>query len=152
MEAASPPPPDAHPAGQVKLDIFALPSQTTPLVILLIGVIYGTVIASSASRPALLLSVRDWLKWPERARRAHRLAPADGRYPAIRIQTGGPIGSLWWFGLVSIAAYVVSWLAPLAIAGHLLWLVVREIQQPPLAVAAGDGPRYGASSSAKDGE
>lgn len=69
---------------------------------------------------------------------------------ALRIQAGGPVGPLWWFGLVSLAAYVVSWLAPLGIAGHLLWLVVREVQQPPLLVAAGDGPGDGASS-AKDG-
>lgn len=77
-----------------KLNIFALPSQTTILVVLVICAIYATAIAISVGPtffplwPLMvglaILSLRGWLGWPERQHRLHHLTPANQQFPALQ--------------------------------------------------------------------
>lgn len=81
--------------NKVKLNIFALPSQTTILFGLIVAVLLGTVLVGSIdpSLPAcmrplpltlLVLSLRRFLGWPEREMARHDLQPAGDDLAALR--------------------------------------------------------------------
>lgn len=77
-------------------NILALPSQTTILVTMLVGVIYGSVIAIVMATgsplldvmvPGLLvLSIRLWMAWPEREQRVLRPVPGYRECPKIQVR------------------------------------------------------------------
>src|SRR5262245_46846590 len=77
-----------------RLNLFALPNQTTILVILLVSVLYGTLIAVGATvQPVifwllalglLVLSLRGLLSWPERECARNKLAPAGEEFAPVQ--------------------------------------------------------------------
>lgn len=94
MSRQQPPTPDLDAAHEPKLNIFALPIQTWILVVIVLGIIYGTLVSISANRGApplwplmlglFILSVLSWLAWPEQAASKHHFLPAQEEFPRLQ--------------------------------------------------------------------
>lgn len=77
-----------------KLNVFALPNQTTIMATIIILVVYATIIGISLDTipmplwpfliGLLILSIRSWLTWPEQEAQAHQFLPAGNHVQRLQ--------------------------------------------------------------------